>query len=353
MRVAITGATGNVGTALLRRLAAEPDVEVVGLARRPPKPGSGAPYDGVEWHAVDIGDDSAPDRLAPRLEGVDAVVHLAWQIQPSHDRRRLWRTNVTGSRHVVESMLRAGVTKLVYASSVGAYAPGPKDRGVDETWPTTGVRRSSYSVDKVAVERMLDRFERERSRLRVVRMRTALVFQGDAGAEIGRFFVGPLVPRGLLRPGRVPVVPRNARLRAQTVHADDAAQAYLMALRREVTGAFNIAGEPPLDGALLAAELGARTVPVPVPVLRAAAALSWHARLQPTEPGWIDLAAGAPLMDCSRAGDLLGWTPKHDARATLRELLAGMAEGGGAPSPALRAAGRRLATGLPGHGNPG
>ena len=44
---------------------------------------------------------------------------------------------------------------LVYASSVGAYAPGPKDRRVPETWPTTGVESSFYSRDKAAVERLL------------------------------------------------------------------------------------------------------------------------------------------------------------------------------------------------------
>ena len=50
---------------------------------------------------------------------------------------------------------------LVYASSVGAYSPGPKDRRVDETWPTGGVPTSFYSRHKAEVERLLDAFERE------------------------------------------------------------------------------------------------------------------------------------------------------------------------------------------------
>jgi UDP-glucose 4-epimerase len=355
VRIAITGATGNVGTALLRRLAREEDIDVIGLARRIPRPDAGPPYGSVEWHAIDLGDKAAPDRLADVLLGVDAVVHLAWQLQPSHRRGRLYRTNVTGTRNLIEAMRRTQVRKLVYASSVGAYAPAPKDRYVDENWPATGVRRSSYSVHKAAVEALLDDAERNDPQLRVVRMRQALVFQRDAGSEIARYFLGPFVPRRLLRRGRIPVIPRNKRLRAQAVHADDLAEAYLQALRRDVTGAFNTAAEPVLDGPLLAAELGARAVPVPIPVMRLLASLSWHARLQPTEPGWIDLAAAAPIMDSSRAEDALNWHPQRDARQAVSNLLGGMRTGTGTPAPPMRPASppaRRLLDGVPGHANP-
>ncbi|SDY25228.1 Nucleoside-diphosphate-sugar epimerase [Micromonospora pattaloongensis] len=354
MRIAITGATGNVGTALLRRLADESDIEVVGIVRRPPLPGAGALYDAVEWHAADLGEPASVPSVTGWLGGVDAVVHLAWQIQPSHDRERLRRTNVTGTRHVLDSMRQAGVTRLIYASSVGAYAPGPKNRHVNESWPVTGVPRSDYSVDKASVEALLDGAEREDPRLRVARMRQALVFQRDAGAEITRYFLGPLAPVSLLR-RRVPVVPSNRRLRVQAVHADDLAEAYLQALRGDAAGPFNIAADPVLDGPMLAAELRGRAVPVPLPVLRALAAGAWWARLQPTAPGWLDLAAAAPLMDCTRAHEELGWRPRRDARQALRELIAGMASGAGTASPSMRVApgtSRRLIDRLPGHGNP-
>jgi UDP-glucose 4-epimerase len=355
MRVAITGATGNVGTALLRRLRAEPNVQVRGFVRRPPPPGAGPPYDGVEWHAVDLGDGAAPERLGTWLRGVDAVVHLAWQIQPSHRRERLRRTNVTGTGNLLAGMRIAGVTRLVYASSVGAYGPGPKDRAVDESWPATGIVRCSYSVDKAAVEAMLDRAEREDPRLRIVRLRQALVFQHDAGAEITRYFLGPLAPVALLRAGRLPLVPANPRLRAQAVHADDVAEAYLLALRGNAVGAFNLAAEPPLDGPTLAAEFGGRPIPVPLPALRALAALTWRARLQPTDPGWLDLAAAAPIMDCSLAREVLGWAPRYDARAAVRQLVAGLAESAGAASPPMRPGDHGLfglRHGLPGHRDP-
>src|SRR5690349_15275555 len=74
MRIAIIGATGNVGTALVAALAAEPAVgEIVGIARRPPPPG----FPLTTFVQADI----AHHDLADALDGADAVVHLAWEIQ--------------------------------------------------------------------------------------------------------------------------------------------------------------------------------------------------------------------------------------------------------------------------------
>src|SRR4051794_41639674 len=99
-----------------------------------------------------IGADIVSDDLVPIFTGADAVVHLAWLIQPSRDETKLHAVNVEGSRRVFDAVARAGVPALVYASSVGAYSEGPKDRRVDETWPTDGVATSFYSRHKAAVE---------------------------------------------------------------------------------------------------------------------------------------------------------------------------------------------------------
>jgi len=53
----------------------------------------------------------------------------------------------------------AGVPSLVYASSVGAYSRGPKDRRVDESWPVAGIATCAYSRQKAEVERRLDALE--------------------------------------------------------------------------------------------------------------------------------------------------------------------------------------------------
>ncbi|MFC3503734.1 NAD-dependent epimerase/dehydratase family protein [Micromonospora krabiensis] len=338
MRIVVVGASGNAGTALLRRLRRERGVELAGVARRLPGPEAGEPYDQVEWHSCDVGLPGAADQLAEVFAGADAVVHLAWQIQPSHHQRILHRTNVEGSRAVIRAVLRAKVPALVYASSVGTYAAGPKDHPVSERWPTTGVPASSYSRDKAAVEELLDQVEREHPELRVVRLRPGLNFQRDAGTEITRYFLGPFAPVRLLRYGRIPLVPTHRRLRMQAVHTDDVAEAYARAVLGDARGAFNVAADPVLTPELVARHFHGWTVPVVAPLLRGAAALTWHARLQPVDAGWVELALSVPLMSSERAETELGWSPKVDAVAALRELFEGMAGRAHTSSPPLSAA---------------
>src|SRR3954447_26232439 len=154
MRVVVVGATGNVGTSVLHALAREPAVEsVVGVARRLPK----MSFPKTKWVSADV----VSDDLAAIFRGADAVVHLAWLIQPSRDAALLRAVNVDGSARVFRAAGEAGVGALVYASSIGAYSPGPKDRRVDESWPTEGIESSFYSVHKAETERMLDQLELE------------------------------------------------------------------------------------------------------------------------------------------------------------------------------------------------
>ncbi|MEP6696438.1 MAG: NAD-dependent epimerase/dehydratase family protein [Pseudonocardiales bacterium] len=338
MRVAIVGATGNVGTALLRRLAVEPSVtSVTGLARRPP-PRSREPYDDVDWVACDIGDPASSDGLRTAFAGVDAVVHLAWLIQPSHRPRLQQAVNVDGSGRVFRAARNAGVDHLVYASSVGAYAPDAATLRRPETWPVTGIPTSSYSRQKAEVEAVLDHVEAGTDMV-VSRLRPGLIFQGDAGAQIARYFLGPLVPtRALALLGRVrpPVVPLPRGLQLQALHARDVADAYARVLLRRAGGAFNVAAEPLLDTAALAGVLGGRPAEVSPRVFRALAAATWQARLQPTGPGWLDLAMSAPLLDSTRAARVLDWRPTVSATDALRELVEGIGDGAGLPSPAMR-----------------
>jgi UDP-glucose 4-epimerase len=345
MRVIVTGASGNVGTSVLEALATEPEVqEIVGIARRVPE----TEFPKVEWRGADVTEDD----LVPIFAGADAVVHLAWAIQPSRDESVTERINVEGTRRVIEAVARAGVESLVYASSVGAYGPGPKERQVDESWPVDGIPTSFYSRHKAATETMLDAFERREPEVRVVRLRPGLIFKAEAASEIRRLFAGPFLPGFLVRKRLVAALPRVPRLRFQAVHSRDVGEAYRQAVVRDVHGAFNIAAEPEIGVEELCEFFGARSFPLPAGALRAAADLSWKLRLQPSPPGWIDLALGVPAMDTTRARKQLGWKPKVSSLEALDDLLKGMRNAEGGPTPPLEptAGGpmrtRELATGI-------
>jgi UDP-glucose 4-epimerase len=331
MRVVVLGASGNAGTSVLEALAREERVEeVVGVARRIPR----ASFEKVSWRSADISDPNT--ELAGLMRGADCVVHLAWLIQPSRDESITHATNVEGSQRVFEAAAKAGVPAIVYASSVGAYAPGPKDRAVDETWPTTGIPSSFYARHKAAVERILDSFEAANPDIRVVRLRPGLIFKRAAATGIRRLFAGPLLPSPLVRRDLIALIPRHPRLVFQAVHSLDVGEAYRLAIvSDDAHGAYNVAADPVLDPPELARILGARTVPVPAKLLRAAADVTWRLRLQPTSPGWLDMGLAVPVMDTSRARNELGWNPRYSAADALLELLDGMRDGAGVQTPPL------------------
>ena len=341
MRVVITGATGHVGTALLKRLQqarseAGAELEIVGVARREPE--KAAPYRDVEWRGLDIGNETDLPALEKAFAGADAVVHLAWLIQPNHDRELLRRTNVTGTANVLAAARAAGVGHIVCASSVGAYSPAPKDQRMTEGWPAGGIQGSHYSVDKAEQERLLDRFAQENPGAVVARLRPALTFSAGAGSEVGRYFLGRALARVVPRKPSLPLLAIPKELVFQAVHADDVADAYWRVLERRAGGAFNIAAEPVLDPNALGWVFNTRRLlPLPLSVLRAAVEVSWRLRVQTTDGGWIDMAAGVPVMDTARARELLGWTPRWSSLDALTDMLDGLGAGKGKQaSPPLK-----------------
>ena len=340
MRVAVIGATGNVGTAVLRRLAdartERGGLEVVGIARRMPEPEQ-PPYNDVEWHSIDVGDRASVPALTEALRGADAVIHLSWLIQPNRDEAELHRVNVQGTENMLAAAAAAGVRQVVCASSVGAYSPAPKDRLTDESWPARGIASSHYSRHKGEQEALLDRFELEYPEIPVARLRPGLIFSSDAGSEIGHYFVGRFIPKFFLNRLSLPLIPLPDSFVFQAVHADDIADAYWRVVDQRAEGAFNIAADPIITPDLLAGMLGAkRVLNVPVKLIRAVVGLSWAAHLQATDPGWIDMAAGAPVMDTTRAREVLGWQPRRTSLQAMQYVLDGMSSGDGvAGSPLL------------------
>ncbi|WP_166822437.1 NAD-dependent epimerase/dehydratase family protein [Brevibacterium limosum] len=342
MRVAVIGATGNVGTAVLDVLGRTSDItSVLGISRRMPDT-EAEPYSGCEWRSIDIAaassEDTAHRGLTEALTGADAVIHLAWLIQPNSDRDLLRRVNVDGTARVAAAVAAAGVPHLVVASSVGAYSPDDSMDKRDEAWPTEGIRSSHYSVDKAAQERVLDDFCADHPEITVTRLRPALIFGAPAASEIQRYFLSTLMPVQLLRAGRLPFLPLPAGLRGvQAVHSTDVARAYVASVLRRRSGAFNICADDVLHPKDLAELLDhGRHVPVPNGAVRAALSMGHSSSLVAADAGWLDMGLHVPLMDNARARRELDWEPEYSAMDAARELLKGMADGEGAASVPLR-----------------
>lgn len=352
MRIAVVGATGNTGTAVLRALHRHPEItEVVGIARRLPDTEI-EPYDQCEWRSIDIAAASteadAVQSLTDAFRGCDAVIHLAWLIQPNDRRELLEHVNVEGTRRVARAVAEAGVEHLVVASSVGVYSPdeardalrkdGTEPPLRDEEFPNQGIDSSHYSADKASQEEVLDDFEALHPGVTVTRMRPALLFQGDAASSIQRYFIGKAVPSRLLAPGSMLSLPLPSGLRIQALHTDDVAEAYVAAVLAKKGGAFNVAADDILGPQELADILTStgKYMEMPPAIVRAAVVTAHRSGVIPADAGWIDMAMQVPLMDTTKAKTELDWSPKRTAADALRELLEGLAEGRGHASPVLR-----------------
>ncbi|PBA30329.1 epimerase [Mycobacterium intracellulare] len=334
-RIVITGASGNVGTALLRRLTADDsDYEIVGISRR--RPPSDDVYRSAHWHELDLADSGVELELLKVFRGAACVVHLAWGFQPTRNRRYLDAVGVNGSAAVLSAAHNAKVPHLLHMSSVGTYAAGRYGQKVDETFSTAGIPSSAYSRAKSAVEHMLDGYEGHNpDGVGITRMRPGFILQRDAALGLRRYTLPAYVDPRWVR--WLPLLPLDRSLSVSIVHADDVADACVKAIERRALGPFNLAAEPPVGRDDIAKALRARPIHVPSPLLGLLVAASWRARLQPLDRGWLDMAFSLPLLGTDRARNVLGWSPRWSSEAALADLVDGFLNTWGTQSPVLRA----------------
>ncbi|HSS42743.1 MAG TPA: NAD-dependent epimerase/dehydratase family protein [Solirubrobacterales bacterium] len=331
LRVAVTGPTGEIGKPLMAELERRDEVEsVVGMARREFDPA----VEGWEKASYRRGDILDRGALAALFDGADVAVHLAFAI--FGDREEARKINLEGTRNAFETAIKAGVSRLVYASSVAAYGFHPENpQPLTEEVPAWGSDSFYYSAQKAELEDLLDELlpgsgvEAYVFRPSIVAgpRATMLVEQTVEAVRAGDPL--PLVRRGIERVPLVrPLLP-DPGVPFQLVHHDDVARAMAAAICGDgPPGVYNLAGEGEVRVRDVARALGWRWVPVP----RAAVSLGTAAarRLSFASPKleWAIAADTPVLMDNAKARRELGWQPEHDAGRTLEETVAGAREKG-------------------------
>jgi UDP-glucose 4-epimerase len=324
LTVAVTGPTGEIGKAVVAALERSPEVDrVLGMARRPFDPEARG-WKKVSYRRGDVLDRAA---VAELVKEADVVVHLAFVIIGSP--QESGAVNLDGSRNVFEATVSAGVKRLIYASSVAAYgfhAENPQP--ITEEVPAHGSAGLYYSVQKAAVEVLLERVLRDSSTVAYV-LRPCIVGGPDAPLLIDSLPYRQIVRRlpeqaqRLLRsvPMLRPILP-DPGVRFQLVHHDDVANAMRAAvLGRGTPGAYNLAGPGELTVSDLARELGWHSLPVPELAVDAIAGAIGHLSFLPAEAQWINAFREPTIMATTKARQQLGWRPRYDALATLRQTI--------------------------------
>ncbi|HEX9625414.1 MAG TPA: NAD-dependent epimerase/dehydratase family protein [Acidiferrobacterales bacterium] len=304
MRIAVTGSASRLARVLLPRLLDDPRVaEVVGIDVRAPR----LHHPRLTPVTLDV---RAPE-LGAVLDGIDMLAHLAFVVMQAdlgrhrRDRALMRDINVGGSINVFSRAAAAGVRRIVHLSSAAVYrldgtAP------MTETQPRAALAGFHYGADKAAVEDWLDGFERDHTRIGVVRLRPHAIL----GPQAQPFL------RALLRLPFYPALPAPAPL-TQCVHEDDVAEAVLLALFGAARGAFNLACADALPFRALVGARHRLALPLPWGLARAGFALGWRWFGWGTDPGWLPGLRHPVVLDSTRARRELGWRPRHDRAADI------------------------------------
>ncbi|PWJ05928.1 3-beta hydroxysteroid dehydrogenase [Streptomyces sp. NWU49] len=213
MKVLVTGGSGFLGLEICRRLSARGDV-VSSLGRRP---STALERLGVHQHLGDLADAAAVSRA---VAGCDAVVHNAALAGVSGPVRPYWRTNVVGTRHVLEQCRAHGVRTLLYTSTASVtFRPGGLE-GVTEDLPFALHHLAAYPATKARAEALV--LAAHGPELATVSLRPHIIWgPGDP-------HFAPALAR-TVRAGLLPMPGDGGNL-VDTTHVRTAAHAHLLAL---------------------------------------------------------------------------------------------------------------------------
>jgi UDP-glucose 4-epimerase len=308
LRVAVTGATGDLGRLLLPLLLADPRVESVhAFGVSPPRE-----RENLTHRRLDLTRHDAERDLVEALSAgrIDALYHLAFL----HGRRRIashaHEVEVAGTIRVLSALARRPVKRLILPSLTALYgARGGHPAQLDEDSPLAGCPASRFVSDKVEVERLVQSFRDRHPETPVTVLRFAPILGPTVDNPATRFLGGRVVPTLL---GFDPLW--------QAIHEEDAAQALHRALHARISGAFNVVGKgvAPLSG--LIRQAGGRALPLPRPVAHAALRALNASGAYVVPIPLLDYIQYSWVADGARAQQALGFVPRHHVRDAVAAL---------------------------------
>lgn len=289
--VAVTGATSDFAAAILPLLLAADDVDrVVGLGRSAPR----MSHPKLTMVSLDMRDESLADVFA----GCDTVIHLAFVVEEQRDKEASRDVNVRGSINVVECAHRAGVRRVVIASSASAH--GSHDIPVpvtEDEFPTADPRRY-YFADKAEVEHFVEWWlRRHPGEMAISLLRPTFVVGADVANSAIDMLTGPAI-----------AFPHPSESRYQFMSQDDLASAFVLAARRDLLGPFNIAPRDHTTAVELGALQGQVVAAVPRRLLRVGADVGHALRVLPFSSHWI--SDGEAALDPDLFCRTTGWEPR-------------------------------------------
>lgn len=314
MIVALTGATGAVGSAVMHHLSRQDWVEqIVVLGRRRPDRLPGRAHF-VRWELGDRWPDEAVSaavgRGADAGSCVDALVHAAFIIEDTSRQAEAFAANVEGSLRLISTAAGAGVRHITFVSSANAYGLRSGPVPLAESEPISDAPSHFYLHHKFLCEIAIHSFAQ---------------LGGDATFAIARpcMVVGPGVANSALSTMTSDplIYPAPAHSSYQFIGVDDVADALARIVGSMAGGTFNLAPDDSLTVRDIARAQGHRAIGVPLWLARKASDLGFATGLTTFSSRWVTY--GDPVMRPSRSREVLGWEASRTSREALELLTRG------------------------------
>lgn len=316
LRLAITGSSGYLAQQLITRIGSDPDCEfILGLDIRPREAKVACP---ALFLRYDITAPWGELRDYFRSRDINTALHLAWQFAPIHDVKRHREVDVQGSENFFRAATAAGLKRVVYAGSTTAYV-NPSNPAttpfLSEEGSVSGTPRYLYSKHKAEVDRMAQDFMAEHPGIQVVILRGAIVLGPHTQNFVTKMMGWPW--RNF--PWMFQV--RGADPPMQFVSEEDMAEILYRAVKSDLRGIFNVAGDGVMRYSEVVRAAGKRPLELPALLLYSSSALLWALGLSAFPPGFLDMIRYPWVADNTRLKSVFGYTPRLSSQQALESYL--------------------------------
>lgn len=308
MRVAITGAAGYFGRKIIERLDKNDEIEkILGISRRE----FNHKFKKMDYYRMDVRDVNLKNLF--KKYSIDAVIHLAFVLNPIHNENEMHDININGFKNVLNATKHANAKKIIVTSSTmvyGAWQDNPEF--LIEESPLRGHKRYYYNKDKIEVEKISREFAEKNKKIKLTILRPCLVLGPTVNHFYSRLLNWPFLP---LVDGLNPDM--------QFVHEDDVARAYEIFLMNDIEGVFNITGNGTMKWKKIVETAKKKAVSLPSFILYPILSFLWKLRLTEVPPDILDFVKYRWVASNEKAKKEANFIPNYTTEETFRSFLDG------------------------------